>query len=245
VEPTPEGNIMYEGCRRIVDMHDGMMERLSSVRSQEEVLKIGATDIIYSERFSKNIVNFHESNPNIQMEFVSLGYYDCERYLENDIVDLCITMKLDSLAKYKFKRVWTDLFHLYTDKANPLASKTKVRIKDLANEKIILLSNNTKGGSMLREYFIDKGFIANIILSTSQMSLAFEYVTAQMGVAILPFYGTPQEYCRRKDVVSIEIQDLDCFCEMGILYLKDKMLSRQESDFISYFADTVNCWDDL
>jgi DNA-binding transcriptional LysR family regulator len=240
IEPTHEGRIMYETCKKILCEFDEMIVHFSNVADTDYFIRLGVTSLICCDELSKQIAAYHNVYPNVRMEFIALGYYDCERYLDNNYVDFCMTVKPDSCMKYQFKHIWTESFVLYMNKKHYLASKEKVYMNDLIDEEFVLLSKDTKGGKLVCTAIKDKGYYPKVILFTSQMSLAFEYICNNNVVGILPRYVVPQAYKQRNDLVCVKIADFECKCDMGIIYLKDKQMTKQEYDFIYYLANIVN-----
>ncbi len=239
LKSTLNGKIMYQHCKKVVKDFDEMIRQLSYENYDKHLIRVGVTSLLNSDKLVESILEFHDKFPDIKLEFISLGYYDCERYLDNNLIDLCLTIKPDDIVKFKFISIWRDRFLLYTHVDNPLRTKKHIVMSDLENEEFVMLSRETKGGSIIREYIRKIGFYPKILISTSQMNLAFEYVCKKKAIAILPEYVIPKTYRRRPEIYSVPVDDLSCCFEMGILYHKNKKLSQEEKELITYTQLTL------
>jgi DNA-binding transcriptional LysR family regulator len=227
---------MYDYCKIVVKEYDEMVGLFNSIKIDNKVIRIGATSLIYSDKLVSIFLEFHDHYPNIKLEFIALGYYDCERYLKNDCIDFCLTIKPDDIVNYRFIPIWRDRFLLYMSKNNHLCRKKQINMSDLKNERFVMLSRDTKASAIVRDYINKAGYDPEVIMSTSQMSLAFEYITRNKAIAILPEYVIPKSFRNRDEVFTTYIEDLSCSFEMGIIYYKNKQLSQEELSIIKYMT---------
>ena len=232
LQPTEKGNIMYTYCRQMVASYDKMTGSLIHQESSQ-IIRVGTTSVIYSERLVDGIVEFHDQHPDMKFEFSLLGYYECERCLENNMIDLCFTVKPDNIVNYKFIPIWKDRFLLYINKKNRLYQKKNISLSDLKDEKIVLLSGDTKGGTIIRDYLKEHNFNPDVIMSTSQMGLAFAYVIGNRAIGILPEYAVPAAFRNREEVAVMQADDLSCFFQMG-LFFKNRNLSMDEKILVEH-----------
>jgi len=239
LKPTLQGSIVYEHYKKIIREYEDMMDQLSYVKEKDCKLRIGITSIMSSTEYSCSVLQFYDDNPQIRIELIALGHYDCEKYLEMGLIDLCISTRPDNLLKFHFMHIWTDKFVLYMHSDNEIASNKKIKLDDVMKKNVIILSKDTKGGTLLWDEIRERGYYPHAVLSTSQMCVAFEYIKRNKGIGILPKNIIPYEY-KNKDVICREIDDFTCTCAMGVFYLAEKKLSNDEIKFIQYFTEIVN-----
>lgn len=240
LQPTLQGSIVYEHYKKIVREYEDMLDQLSYVQKKDATLKIGVTSIMASAEYSSNMLQFYENNSRIRMELIALGHYDCEKYLEMGLVDFCISIRPDNLLKFHFIHIWTDKFVAYMHADHELAAHKKIKLDDIMKKEVILLSKDTKGGTQLWDGLRARGYYPHVVLATSQMCAAFEYVKKNKGIAVLPQNTVPNEYKNDDSVICREIEDFTCVCEMGAFHLAEKKLSDDELKFIRYFTEVMN-----
>jgi DNA-binding transcriptional LysR family regulator len=217
-----------------------------SVEDSYKTIRIGVANLINREEFAKTIIAFQEAYPDIGLELINLGYYDCERYQDNQMTDFCLTAKPDDFRKFNFIRLYKHKMFLFMNKENQLCDKKELSICDIKNEKLILLSSDTKIRTKVMEAFKKKGYSPKVVLSTSHFGLIMEYLNSNKAAAILPEFAIPKMAKRQNRICKVPIKDLPHQVEIGFLLNKNKKLSVNEKIFINFFVSnykptTLSC----
>lgn len=186
VKPTIAGQLLYEQTRKIVKHYDQMIELFHNYNQQNQgTISIGMPNILYSD-FFETICTFQEAYPEIKLNFVELGSFACEKYLSENLIEICFAIKPDNITDFEFIPVYKYNLVLLVNKQNPLSQKSTVKVIDLINEKFIMLSSEYKIRKLTMNRCLESGFNPNIIFTTSQMELIIEFVKLNKGIAIIP-----------------------------------------------------------
>lgn len=235
VNPTEYGDILLEKTQEIVNIYDQMIEFLhSKTKSKDETISIGVSNILYNDFFATIICNFQEEYPGLKLELIELGSYACEKYLEDNIIDICFAVKPDNNIAFEFIKVSVYDMILLVDRENDLNYKTSVKLKDLENEKFIMLSADYKISKLTMDCCLQSGFRPNIIFTTSQLDLIIELVTLNKGVAILPEINAMKISKTSDNAAVILFEETPFKIEIGFIINKHQRLNYVTNNLVNY-----------
>lgn len=221
VIPTNSAELLIENSKQIVNYYDEMVTELNQKKKCEtEKISIGIANILYNEYFSSIMHNFHDEYPNISLEYFELGTYACKKYLENNIADVCFTVRPNASPTYDFIPVAVFDMVLLTNKQNPLSQKFDINIKELKNEHFIMLSSEYKIRKLTIDFCERSGFYPIIFITTSQLDFIIEYLDRNKGVAILPEFNSIKALKRSNKIATLKFKDNPFKIEVGFMVHK-------------------------
>lgn len=240
VEPTTHCMLMVEKCKDILLSYDEMVNCFDQQRLFEnKTITIGIINFTYNNRLKKVLVDFQARYPDYIIEFITLGYYECEQYLENNLVDICLTAKRQISKTYEFIPLSDLKFFLFVSKDNPLYNKNRIFLKDLKYEKFFSLSSNLKEKEIIINYCLKAGFNPQIILSTCQTDFIIEQINLNKGIALLPEFAYEKIEKSCDNIGIMPIEDLQLTIEIGFLKMEDKKLNIGVQTFINFYLEWI------
>lgn len=244
VEPTEFGYLLLEKSRKIVEDFDLMIDYLyERAKNKKGKIIMGLPNILYTDYFADIIFRFTEKYSEIELKVVSLGSYDCERHMKDDLLDIALTIKPVNNDIFAYIPVTSINFWVVVNKKNPLANLNEIRFEELKNQKFILLSNEYKSSDTIINCCINKGFEPNIIFTSAQQELIIEMVALNRGITILPENSSHKASKSNENVTSISLIDSPLKTEMGFIVKKSR---KQDSilnvliEFIVKYFDCIN-----
>ena len=103
VRPTQHGEILLDKCKKIINEYDEMVESLEQeIQRDNKTICIGVASILYTDLLKSVLFAFQEDNPDVMFKFIELGSYSCERYLKDNLVDLCIALRPNNANEYRY-----------------------------------------------------------------------------------------------------------------------------------------------
>ena len=103
VRPTQHGEILLDKCKKIINEYDEMVESLEQeIQRDNKTICIGVASILYTDLLKSVLFAFQEDNPDVTFKFIELGSYSCERYLKDNLVDLCIALRPNNANEYRY-----------------------------------------------------------------------------------------------------------------------------------------------
>ena len=219
---TPQGEIfLVESCK-IITILQNTKQKIESMTYEAGVLKFG----FISEQMAEPIVPFLEifkkSHPNVSMTFDAFTSIALTRRIQSNEVDFAFGRR-ESLMRHKD----TDWMHLYKDpftfimpKTHPLADNKSLRIHDVANETILLMSSDANPGfyEMVQRLYLSHGITPLINATSNDRMATIMMARIGMGIALLTreflkLYSFP-------DMVNINFDEKDAFHNVGIAWDK-------------------------
>jgi len=235
--PTEKGKILFQKCKNIIREYDELMILLQDEQIVKgETIRVGIAGFIDSSEISDAVMNFQENNPGISLEVMRLGYYDLERYLVNDFIDFCLTIKPDDTKIFHFTPVFHCGFQAYVNRKNPLHDKKKLYLKDLKTENLILMSSDTKIRTIIGQRFVKEDCSPNVTLSTSQMEMIVRYLQTNRAVAVLPDIAIRKNGKGMEDIFKLPLVGLENVLEIGFVMNKNKHLNQSERLLLDYLS---------
>lgn len=113
---------------------------------------------------------FKGKYPEINLEFVELGGMDSLRMVDNEELDLAITIyEADYCRDLNYVKLFESECCFCTNAENSLVERTQVAVSDLADEKLVMLQGGFFVNRMVFQAFEEAGIKPNLILRSAQL----------------------------------------------------------------------------
>lgn len=241
VTPTIYGDILLEGSKKIISEYDEMVNSIhNKVQYKKKTVTIGIANILYTDFIKSLLYSFQEEHSDILLEFLELGSYACETYLEENLVDICFILKPDNTVSFDFITISEYDLILMINRNNPISNKSSVSFLDLKDEKFIMLSADYKMRKLTYDYCIQSGFNPNITITTSQLDFIIDLIDLNRGIAILPDFNSVRASRISNNITTIHLNDLSLKIEVGFIVNRTYSLNYLTKDLIDYFLKEIN-----
>jgi Transcriptional regulator len=232
---TEFGNLLLEKSEKVIEEFDSMIDFLNEKANLEKMtINIGLPHILYADLFALILCEFNERHKDVNLEIVELGSYACERYMEDDLLDISFAVKPINTDKFGFIHVATSDVVLLVNQNHYLAKKKEVELKDLADEKFIMLTTDYKSRYLTIDSCIREGFNPNIVFTTSQLDRIFGLVAMNKGIAILPELNSIKASISNDKISIISFKDKPFKIEIGFITNKFKKINGITKKLINY-----------
>lgn len=159
--------------------------------------------------------------------------------LANDVADIGLTTEVaadrdgfDVISAYNVERC------LITPARHPLLKIARPTLSDIAEHPLVVYDNRLLSGRTVIEAFHKHGVSPNVILSALDVDVIKAYVTAGIGVAIVPAIA----YDRKADgkLRSVGLKHLFPSAKTNIVIRRGKYLRRSAREFIDLLMRNVS-----
>ncbi|MCG7343542.1 LysR family transcriptional regulator [Sporosarcina sp. ACRSL] len=233
---TDAGKIVYtQGQQALAALQalPNLLEELSEGATGE--IKIGIPPLIGTLFFPEIARTFHMHYPNVKLELYEHGAMIIEQLLEEDKIDVGITvLPTDNTIFHTYPFI-NDEFILYLHHDHQLAERESVELIELKGEQFILFSK----GFALHEHIInackDAGFIPSISYESSQWDLILELVASKLGITLLP--KSIFEKQNNPLIKTIPLQSSSLRWKLGVITKKNAYHSFALKKFIQLFTE--------
>lgn len=231
---TRTGEVLYvyaDKILRSVQEAKTAVKDMSAECSGE--LVIGTSDHISLHRLPDLLKRYISAFPKVDLK---LRCHRSETILEmvnKNLVDLGVITLPKPAIKLVSKTIWEDPMSLVFPKNHPLGSLKTIRIKDIANYGMILPEAGTTTRNTIEAAFSKKKLTPNVAMEVAYIETIKGLVKAGLGISILPDKAVEQEILSGI-LVKANIQDANFSRNLGVVYLKDKFLSRPAVEFLKF-----------
>lgn len=233
---TDAGRVVYEQALLINKSFNNLeteMENLLGLKTGH--IRIGLPPIIDPVFFPELIGKFHEKYPDITFQLLEDGSKKIEDAVEQDKVDIGITVLPAKDGLFRSKSLFKEDLKLVLQADHPLAGQEAVSLADLKDEPFILFNEDY----ILREMVISScrkaGFSPKIISQSSRWDFIEAMVACRLGLSILPESITRQMGSK---VTALSIVDSDLTWTLGVIWRKDQYLSYAAKEWLRFLVDS-------
>lgn len=229
---TRAGEVLYTYAERIlrsVQEAKTAVKDMSAECSGE--LVIGTSDHISLHRLPDILKKYTSAFPKVDLR---LRCHRSETILDmvnKNLVDLGVITLPKTAVKLISKTIWEDAMSLVFPKNHPLQSLKVIRLKDVAKYGMILPEVGTTTRNTIEAAFSGKRLTPNVAMEVAYIETIKGLVKAGLGVSILPDKAVEHEILSGI-LVKSKIQDAAFSRNLGVVYLKDKFLSRPAVEFL-------------
>ncbi|MCR5176783.1 MAG: LysR family transcriptional regulator [Anaerovibrio sp.] len=139
-----------------------------------------------------------------------LGDTDHEMLIQKDNLSLCVSPEL------------------------PLAKKSSIDFDDLRNEQFIMQQSNTYQYQHVYERCVERGYVPDILLCTTQLKTIKQLVANRLGISVLPDFVTMEEtkFVRRQLTPPLSV-------DICLYWGKDKELTKRDTRFLNFMKHYI------
>ncbi|MFT8321970.1 MAG: acetoin biosynthesis transcriptional regulator AlsR [Bacillus sp. (in: firmicutes)] len=221
VELTTAGNVFLNQARAVLNQLDRAVEHARhTARGELGKIVIGFVGTASYEILPPAISEFRSMYPSVDIELRQLSKPDQVRALLDGDIDIGFLHPPVESNELICRSIKKSNCIFAIPKNHPLAAKSTVSIKDIANEPIISLAE--EAWSTLYINFIrlceNHGFSPNIVQESTEYQMVIGLVTAGIGIAVVPHSA---KRLFNLDVVYKAIDQDDLVAEWIISYKRE------------------------
>ncbi|MET1249415.1 LysR family transcriptional regulator [Sporolactobacillus sp. STCC-11] len=189
----------------------------------------------------EKIAYFRQRYPQVTFKILEGDHVVLGDYLENRSIELVVTRlpfeSNNDPGKYETLRLPSDPFVMIVPTSGNLGGKSTFLLKDLATTPLIALKSDKT--VQLNEKIVNEcrrlGFEPNIVCECSSVSITISLVIAGIGVTILP--KSVLSAFSVADIKMFELPDITIQSDVGIIWLKDRYVTKKARRFIELFKE--------
>lgn len=185
--PTRAGVALYERGRRMLQVAD---ETLRAVRemgeSEVEPIRLGTSDTVAIYSLPGVFKEFELLMPGSRVTIVNRPSSVITEQVADGLLDLGVVAMPGETPELEARALFEQRLVLGVPRGHPIAKRKRVTLAQLVEEPMLLLSDETRTGSLLRRHFLAEGFSPRAILDTASFEVVKAHVAAGNGVGFLP-----------------------------------------------------------
>lgn len=230
---TPEGTVFLKRIEiALRNIDDAILEVNDYKQMQKGTIKIGIPPMMGAYLFPKVFSGFRHLYPKLEVLLYEEGSVSIREKLESDELDFGIIIVPEVIPNLNFLKMSRNQLMVCVAQDSPLATKSKITPKDIANADLIMM----KEGSYLREVLQNKFSALKIsprtVLESGQIVTIKGLVAHGVGIAFLLDF-----ICENSpDVKAVPFYE-PMFVYIGLAWKKDRYISKAAQAFIDFCKD--------
>jgi DNA-binding transcriptional LysR family regulator len=195
-------NLFKRDGKKISITHEGefLLSKIGVVLNSVEQLNYDILDFANTKNYIKLAIpvqvgsylipiileEFKGRHPEINLEVVELGGMDSLRMVDNEEIDLAITIyEADYCSGLKYTKLFDSECCFCTNIEHPLAAQKQIEVSDLVYEKLVMLQGGFFVNKMVYQAFDDAGIKPNLILRSAQLHTVKSLVNKKIASTFL------------------------------------------------------------
>lgn len=222
---TEAGEVLLPYAEQLIQTEAKMRDVLHRLRSEKEaMLRIGALPSFAQYGVAELLAVFQSEHPEIQIEINECEKTSLLQRLQEECYEVIYTRLLDETwqksSQYEKIVVERDHFAAVLPLQHPLCREkteagSKIDLKELKNEKFILLDEKTELFKSVYQLCINAGFSPQVVHKSVRIDTILGMAAAGMGVSILMEKSIPKELRSR-----VRILPLECTVESELAFVR-------------------------
>jgi DNA-binding transcriptional LysR family regulator len=237
---TPEGEVYYEGCRKIVQRYFALEEEVRTLH--EEVSGRVLVASIYSVGLShmnqclqKFLKHYPKANVRLQYQHPRRVY----ELVENDQVDLGLVSYARSTRTIKATPWREECMVFVCSPEHPLSQQSEVRLSDLEGVGLVSFDADLEIRQEIDRHLASQGVEPNVVMEFDNTETIKRAVEINAGVAILPEPTIDREVAAGT-LVAKHFADVRIFRPIGIIQRRSKVLGKTARRFMQLLQAQEN-----
>jgi DNA-binding transcriptional LysR family regulator len=233
---TTAGKIFTDYARKILDTK---RQAFDEIRELEKVprgeIVIAANEATCVKVLPQVFADYKERFPGVQMQVVRSHASKTVQSILDNSVDFGITQLPVTDKKIAVVQVHSDEIRLLVPPGHPLAERASVGAEDIAKFPL-LLPKQGRTRSRIDEYLEDFEDDLSVSMELESSEMVKQFIRAGMGLGFMAVTHAHDEI-RHGELVAVRLEPLPMIRTIGLIYRKDKALSRAGLGFIEVIAD--------
>lgn len=200
---TSEGEVLVGSARRILEDIDGALAGLRDHAARRKGrVGIAALPSLAAGVLPAVLAEFRRQHPGVALELFDALSDRCVALLREGSADFAITAAGPNLTEFETRPLASDCFHLVCRRDHALATRRRIRLRDLAGCALIHLARHSSVRQHLDPVLRELRY-ASSGLEVEQLPTVAALVANGLGVSLVPTLTLA--YFRHPDLVSVPL----------------------------------------
>jgi len=235
VKLTVEGQIFLQRVEKILRaINDAVVEMQDFRDLNKGTIRLALPPMIGAYLFPNIFPLFKKAFPSLELTVFEEGSIAARRMVEKEDADLGLIILPTSSELLNTLAFFTEQIVLCTSKTHRLSQEKAISFRQLQNEKIIMLKEDSHHRRLIINECLKNNFSPHIVFSSNQIQTIKGLVANDSGVSFLMHMVT----CHDKNLVSIPLEP-NIEITIGLIWKKNRYLSKASQAFIDFITDYI------
>jgi len=229
---TPEGGVLYEHCKKILQTYDSLRSRLQEIEGVVSgSIRVATIYSIGLHVLPPYVTKFLKTFPTVNVQVEYRRANEVVEDVATNVVDLGLVAYPSRDSRLEIVPLRKDRMVLITAPDHPLAKEQSLKIKSLSGVKFISFERDIPTRKALDKILKDQGVSVEHTREFDNIETLKAVVALDSGVAIVPEETVKKEVSNHT-LAAVPLEG-KYVRELGIIYKKNKVLSPAIKQFIA------------
>ncbi|MDR3560765.1 MAG: LysR family transcriptional regulator [Negativicutes bacterium] len=230
---TVEGEIFLQRIDDILSRLQDTLTEISDYRTfQKGAIRVGVPPMIGAFLFPFLFNEFHQAYPQLELVIAEEGSLSIKTQLERGELDVGIMILSAVSPHLETTAITSGEIFVCLPPEHPLGRLEKVPWEELREQPFILLKEDTYGRQLVLEECTRHQFSPRVVFSSSQIETILGLVEQGTGITFL----LDTIVRKHPNIISRPLTE-PLFIEAGLVWNKDRYLSKATQAFIGFIRD--------
>lgn len=231
---TKAGQILYSHADKIIRSVEEAKTAVKDMSAEcSGELVIGTSDHISLHRLPDILKSYIIGHPKVDLKLHCHRSETILDMVKKNLLDLGVITLPKVADNLVSKIIWEDPMSLVFPKKHVLASMKIIKLIDIVKHGMILPEIGTTTRKTIENVFSRKKLTPKVDMEVAYIETIKGLVKAGLGISILPDKAVEHEV-KAGTLIKAKIQDADFRRNLGVIYLKNKFLSRPAKEFLKF-----------
>jgi LysR family hydrogen peroxide-inducible transcriptional activator len=227
---TEAGATFLDRARRILFEVENAAKELSDHRGLERRISVGAVQTVMPYLIVPLLGKCREEMPNLSIDAREDFRVDLVRAVVEGELDLAVVPLPVDDSRLSVEPLLTEPLLLAVGKSHPIARRTDITIKEIAEENFISMGTGSTLAEQIRTFFGGHNFTPRIAYRCAQVRTLKLLVSMGLGISILPQLAR-QEHDR--DLVYLRLTGFEPTRDLAVIRHLQRYQSRGAEQFLA------------
>ncbi len=232
VRLTPAGEVLFEYAERLLTLRNESQRAVADQSSAPRgLLALGANEATCLYVLPDVFAEYHRLYPDVQITIYRNFSHKILQRVEDGSIDVGIVTLPIKSPSLKVHPIFRDRIMLMVSPSSPLARHKAVRMSEIAKQPLIFPKTGFTR-QLLDKHFRPYRSGLRVTMELPSVGMIKRFVAAGLGVSLISASFARDEV-RAGEVKLVEIQDVELWRELGLVYRGDRSLPRAATAFIA------------
>jgi len=231
VRLTPAGEVVLEYAQQMLALHGKSLHATTDFHGVPSgTLSIGANEGTFLYVLPNVLAKYHKKFPQVKISVYRSFSHKVSEKVEQGAIDLGVVSMPVKSPQLKAIPVFRDRLFLMVGPNNPLFHRRSVTLEEFARQPLIV----SKTGSirkMMEKHLRPYRENLNITMELTSVVMIKRFVRDGFGVSLI-CAAFARENVRRGEVRLLEVEGLELWRQLAMIYRKDRSLPLVASSFL-------------
>jgi DNA-binding transcriptional LysR family regulator len=234
---TPEGEVYYEGCRRLVQRYYALEEEVRALHEEVEgrvnVASIYSVGLSYGRRL---VDEFTRRHPKAAIHFEHHHPHRVYELVAEHQVDVGLISYAQATRTVKAIHWCEEPMTLVCSPSHPLAQSKSINLNDLNGLEIIGFDRDLKIRRRIDRHLAERGVEVCVRMTFDNIDTIKRAIEVNAGASLLP-EPTVRSELHTASLVAIPVRGLDLMRPLGIIHRRGVELGKTARRFVQLVQD--------